>query len=184
MCYVSPWCSVSPLVFFPLCTIFTKSTGHVCIHSLLKPPSLPLLPTSSPPLPRLKQMTPLEEGGEKEICQKGLPQGSIVVAFTGLMRRSACVCMFKQTLAHTHRHTWGWRCEGLDSVRSIVYNRFTYPKAECDPHSRHHTLLLLPRKYSNTLLWIHTHSLTQGQSHTCVWQTLHWTASKMGMHWR
>lgn len=44
----------------------------------------------------------------------------------------------KQAYTRTHR---GRRCEGPDSVRSIVYNRFTYPQAECDPHSRHHTSL-------------------------------------------
>lgn len=72
------------------------------------------------------------------------------------------VALYEGLQTHVHTHTCthrGQRCEGLDSVRSIVYNRFTYPRAECDPRSRHHTQP--PPCHTNTS----AHAYTQMDGH-------------------
>lgn len=57
---------------------------------------------------------------------------------------------------HTNGHTCHLeqRCESLHSVRCIVYNRFTYPWAECDPYITHGSL-----SFSLTVFYKHTQTV-------------------------
>lgn len=133
---ISPVGHLSPLVSLPLCGFFMNSGYRPWLHSRAPPQITSSFSSSScfhlfltSNRRRLwRKEVQRHAQSERPGCP-GVPQWPRMALHEGL-----------HTQAYTRTHR-GWRCEGPDSVRSIVYNRFTYPQAECDPHSRHHTSL-------------------------------------------